>query len=102
MTQDEIIDLARQAGFPTDYNGKRLLHNDELVYFANMVEQRAWMRGYTQCDLDNKTVIHAFTEEAVEEEREELCKAMEAQDTWDLYDPGETAIKVIRARGKDA
>ena len=37
MTQDEIIEMARQAGFPTDYNDKRLLHEKELKAFAKLV-----------------------------------------------------------------
>ena len=39
MTQDEIIDMARQAGFPTDYNDKRLLHAVELEAFAKLVAE---------------------------------------------------------------
>jgi hypothetical protein len=33
-------------------------------------------------------------------EREALCKAMEDQIGWDMYDPASTAIEVIRARGQ--
>jgi hypothetical protein len=34
------------------------------------------------------------------DEREALCKLMEDQNTWDLYDPNATAIEIIRARGQ--
>jgi hypothetical protein len=41
MTQDEIIELAKQAGFPTDYNDKRLLHSVEVEAFAKLVAEKA-------------------------------------------------------------
>jgi hypothetical protein len=40
MTQDEIIELAKQAGFPTDYNDKRLLHAKEIEAFAKLVAEK--------------------------------------------------------------
>jgi len=43
--------------------------------------------------------IVAFAKLVREDEREALCKLMEDQNTWDLYDPNATAIEIIRARG---
>ena len=44
FTQDEVLKMARQAGFPTDYNDKRLLHAVELEAFAKLVDAKATAR----------------------------------------------------------
>ena len=55
MTQDEIIwqnevlEMAKQAGFPTDYNDKRLLHSVELEAFAKLVEERTAAKEREAC-----------------------------------------------------
>jgi hypothetical protein len=33
-------------------------------------------------------------------EREALCEAMENKEAWNFYDPADTAIKIIKARGE--
>jgi hypothetical protein len=43
--------------------------------------------------------ITEFAKMVAQREREALCKLMEDQNTWDLYDPNATAIEIIRARG---
>jgi len=45
-------------------------------------------------------MLEAFAKLVREDEREALCKLMEDQNTWDLYDPNATAIEIIRARGQ--
>ena len=73
MTQDEIIEMARQAGL-IDVNyevGQWDVH--EVTTFAKLVAQH---------------------------EREACIKALEDQIGWDMYDPESTATKVIRARGQ--
>jgi hypothetical protein len=72
MTQDEIIEMARQAGFiDADWNIRIVLPH--LEAFAKLVAQH---------------------------EREACVKAIEEQIAWDLDDPESTAIKAIRARGQ--
>jgi hypothetical protein len=37
MTQTDIFDMAKQAGFPTNYNDTTLLHGKEIQAFAELV-----------------------------------------------------------------
>jgi ABC-type tungstate transport system permease subunit len=97
MTQDEIIEMARQAGIRFRVNVFHSgycdgVHGDELEAFAKLVAAKAFQDGY---EKGKKGFM-----EAIKLEREDLCNAMEDQDTWDLYDPAATAIKVIKARGE--
>ena len=41
MTKEEIIEMAIDAGFPTDYNGNNLLHAKEIEFFAKIVAEKA-------------------------------------------------------------
>ena len=66
-----IVELAREAGFEQ-------AGHDSLQEFTARME--------------------AFAKLVREEEREALCKLMENQNTWDLYDPNATAIEIIRTR----
>jgi len=70
-----IIEMAREAGavFPADGSYHSFERREDLEAFAALVR---------------------------EDEREALCKLMEDQNTWDLYDPNATAIEIIRARGQ--
>jgi hypothetical protein len=89
MTQDEIIEMAKEAGLiDADYEiGQWDIH--EVTAFAKLAVYRHASKVALQ-------IIGA----AVVAEREALCKAMEDKNTWDLYDPASTAIQVIRARGQ--
>ena len=40
MNKEEIIELAIKAGFPTDYNGKNLLHIKEIKFFAKLIAEK--------------------------------------------------------------
>ncbi len=44
--------------------------------------------------------LEAFSELVRADEREALCKVMEDQNTWDMYDPNGFATNLIRTRGK--
>ena len=44
--------------------------------------------------------IAEFAKLVAAKEREVLCKLMEDQNTWDLYDPNGFAANLIRARGE--
>ncbi len=74
MTQDEIIEMARQAGITVETGG----------------------RSYEQL----LRIINAFAKLVAQHEREACVKAIEKQIAWDLDDPESTAIKAIRARGQ--
>jgi hypothetical protein len=71
------MEMAREAGFTASSNPDlydiMLVSDKSLEVFAALVRK---------------------------DEREALCKLMEDQNTWDLYDPNATAIEIIRARGQ--
>ena len=71
MTKEEIIEMAIQAGFPTDYNGNNLLHAKEIQVFAKSV---------------------------AEKEREECAKTAENISSYDRDEPEVSIAKAIRAR----
>jgi len=74
MTQEEIIEMARRAGFdPHDMSSDFTCNLKDINSFAKLVAQH---------------------------ELEACVKAIEDQIAWDLDDPESTAIKAIRARGQ--
>jgi hypothetical protein len=44
--------------------------------------------------------ITEFAQLVAAKEREALCEAMRNKEAWNFYDPADTAIKIIRARGE--
>jgi len=70
MTNDEIRELAKEAGFKWGFIKEQGLI-DGMIDFANLVAQH---------------------------EREACIKAIEEQIAWDLDDPESTAIKAIRTK----
>jgi len=93
MTQEEIIEMARQAGFPTDYNDKRLLHAKEIEAFAKLVRN----------DYSNK---HAQlwikrVDDAVKAEREACAKVCDYYaGPFNAHRIGECADAMIKARSE--
>ena len=85
MTDIEILQLADQCGVVAvtkhEWDGKQFNHTDDLL------------------DGDAAALV-IFAKVVAQHEREALCKLMEDQNTWDLYDPNATAIEIIRARGQ--
>ncbi len=78
MTQDEIIEMARQTashGVENHRSGEvsYVFYNEHLTNFAKLVAQH---------------------------EREACVKAIEDQIAWDLDDPESTAIKAIRTKAQ--
>ena len=71
MTQDQIIEMARQAS------------------------TTAWC--YMPTTLAE---LEAFAKLVAEKEREACAKVCEDSNTWDLYDPNGFAANLIRARGQ--
>jgi hypothetical protein len=74
MTQDEIIEMAKETGLLPEKNN--------VVYQHSMFEQ----------------YIKTFAELVAQHEREACVKAIEEQIAWDLDDPESTAIKAIQKR----
>jgi len=92
MTQDEIIEMARQAGIiaiHTEGDGNWHQQFVALEAFAKLVAAKAFQDGYEKG-------IAAFNE-AVLIEREACAKLCESHGTWDNT---ETIAKAIRARGQ--
>ena len=82
MTQDEIIEMAKQA--------KILEKGDEWVFdMSNAFELTT-----------NQKQLEAFAKLVAEKEREACAKVCEDSNTWDLYDPNGFAANLIRARGQ--
>jgi len=73
MTRNEIIEMAQEIA----------------AQYSKAERFQTWTHDYMMQRLM----------ELVAAEREALCKAMEDQIGWDMYDPAATAIQVIRARG---
>jgi hypothetical protein len=71
MTQDEIIEMAKQAGYSVDTFGFGIWDSAEFNRFAKLVAQH---------------------------ERQACVKAIEDQIGWNMNDPESTAIKAILAK----
>ena len=61
-----------------------------------MARQTGVLAGYE----GEPSLLVIFAKGIIDIERDALCVAMENQNTWDIYDPASTAIKVIQARGQ--
>jgi hypothetical protein len=72
MTQDEIIEMARQADI-----------RDSLEY------------DHMECDIES---LEAFAKLVAQHEREACAKVCEDLDAWNMDDPASTAAEAIRAR----
>ena len=86
MTQDEIYEMAHQAGVKNEFNYDFRL---SIEAFAKLVAAKAFQNGYEKG-------VAAFNE-AVWIEREACAKVCESHGTWDNT---ETIAKAIRARGQ--
>ena len=81
MKQDEIIEMAKEAGFEIESG----MFDAKIVCVEGVSITR---------DLE------AFAKLVAQHEREACIKALEDQIGWDMYDPESTATEVIRARGQ--
>ena len=77
MTQDEIIEMARQAWSDS---------GESWVAYG-------WFE-------DRAKALEAFAKLVAEKEREACANLCEDSNTWDLYDPNGFAANLIRARGQ--
>jgi hypothetical protein len=99
MNTDEIIEMARQAGYDDiEERGIYMFENFDVEAFAKLVYDRGWMGGYTSCDNDNKTLTSALIADAINQEREACAKVCDELD----LDKGEANwySQLIRARGE--
>lgn len=100
MKQDEIIEMAKQAGLVTN-SPYVMPYEHELrgyVAFAKLVHQRGYIDGWSDSDEAKKTVSFEMIANAVEAEREAcamVCEDLDAHRqvaTW--------YSQAIRARGE--
>ena len=92
MTQDEIIEIARQVYGECNWHKSALLR---LEVFVKLVEDKAFKDGYEKG-------VAAFNE-AVELEREACAKVADEYATWggsNFYDWFKKLAAAIRARGE--
>jgi len=80
MTQTDIFDMAKQAGFPTNYSDTTLLHGKEIQAFAKLVDAKATAKEREACA--------------------KVCESLfDLED--DTCDEAEKCAKAIRARSGD-
>jgi cell division septal protein FtsQ len=81
MTQDEVLKMARRAGYfiydLTETHKKKTVETDEADEWAQ---------------------LERFAKLVAQHEREQCIKAIEDQIAWDLDDPESTAIKAIKKK----
>jgi hypothetical protein len=104
MTKDEIIEMARQAGFETMFRKGRIHgferdgdYTEELEDFAKLIAAKAT----DEANARSNTSWTLMCKKMVEDEREACAKLVE----WDLGNPQEKAFfgdlaDAIRARGE--
>jgi hypothetical protein len=99
MTQDEIIEMARQTNLFGIYADEAI---DSVTRFANLVAQheRERIKQANAPEIERVNAHIKELEDAVLAEREACAKLFDERDKdigW--YDPGEPA-EIIRARGQ--
>ena len=109
MKEDEIIEMARQAGLDDiDERGIYIYENFDLQDFAKLVEAKVEAR-YMQLFLDPEnqptqfgTATQEYREQEILEEREACAKTVEKIETYEKIEKAcfKFAAKNIRARGQ--
>jgi hypothetical protein len=95
MTQDEIIEMARQAGF-VDYeldDGTSNAFDKRYKVFANLVAQKTKHRIFKRAEIAAELAI----EHALELERESCALVCESH--WEKEGAASWCARAIRARG---
>ena len=93
MTQDEIIEMAKQAGFSSAV-GKHIALDEDLVAFAKLVAQHERER-FTDAAMK---AAEKGIDTAIALEREACAKVCESMNKY--MDDGEECATAIRARGQ--
>jgi hypothetical protein len=104
MTQ-EIIEMAREAGFVITYIGDPIGTNYAMLEaFAKLVEDKVTAR-YMQLFLDPEnqptqfgTATQEYREQEIKDEREACAEEAECIEAW--YNDSRGIAKAIRARGE--
>ena len=109
MKEDEIIEMARQAGMAYEDKLEVYVANiDDLQDFAKLVEAKVEAR-YMQLFLDPEnqptqfgTATQEYREQEILEEREACAKTVEKIETYEKIEKAcfKFAAKNIRARGQ--
>jgi hypothetical protein len=101
MTRDEIIRMAREAGFESNSLGVTYTSGwlpDLLERFAALVEKHLIASGYRKCAVGQRTTqFCGQLEQAVLAEREACAKVCDERERANLYGHRECAA-AIRAR----
>jgi len=100
MTQDEIIEMARQAGAVYSNDHAVSLLDDEIIIFAQLVAQheRERIKAANAPEIERINAHIKKLEDAVLAEREACAKVCE--EYADDSRTGATCAEVIRARGQ--
>jgi hypothetical protein len=80
ITRDEIIEMAREAGFVDESFCRWGAYSDDLERFAALVEQHLIASGYRKCAVGQRTSqFCGQLEQAVLAEREACAKVCDEQ-----------------------
>ena len=112
MTDEEIIEMAKEAKLPHYWETGDIVCFDEVRHFAKLVEDKVTAR-YMQLFLDPEnqptqfgTATQEYREKEIKNEREACAKLCEAQDHYERDDPRSAysmklvCADAIRARGE--
>jgi hypothetical protein len=106
MTQDEIIEMARQAGAVYSNDHAASLLDDEIIIFAKLIAQheRERIKAANAPEIERINAHIKKLEDAVLAEREACAKAVLAIANDDAGNPYKQALRIgaeaIRARGQ--
>ena len=99
MTQDEIIEMARQAGMAYEDDTDRYIANiDDLQDFAKLVAEKA----HEEFGLPAVGILERTVARAVAKEREACAKEVETIETYEKIEKAcfKFAAKTIRAKAQ--
>jgi len=97
MTQDEIIEMAKEAGLINQYGGRETALTELIENFSKLVEDKT--RRELREEIIYTWVPPHFVDLAVKEEREACAKFFDDNDTLMFW--GSQAATHIRARSGD-
>ena len=104
MTQDEIIEMAREAGF--NFTGTRDIWCDStfvLVAFAKLVAEKATEEANARANASWTLMCEkmvAFEREACAKLCDGLADMHEKMNQWGSHKTADTLAQAIRARGE--
>ena len=97
MTREDIIRMAREAGFMPVAEDWFECFPEEIERFAKMIHTRGYMDGWSDADKAQKETALFYKQEGAEEERKACAKVCEeSNDMCSSYG----LAQAIRARGQ--